>query len=135
MLIVLTIIFFIYFIEINKDYYLNEEKRIKNKDDLIFYKDHQYWITIDHPFHVRMFKVDQNQFNILDKLITILYYIVCILLVIGIIAYGGEIKMNIANSKDKKFTWFKVLTETSICDLKDKKNILYYFKKGLGIKI
>jgi hypothetical protein len=132
---VLTIIFLIYFIEINKDYYLKEESRIKHKDDLLFYKDHQYWITLDHPIRIRLFKVNDNQFYILDKFVSILYYIVIILLVIGIVAYGGEIKMNIANNKDKNITWLKVFTETKICDLKDKKSIFFYFKKGLGIKI
>lgn len=135
MFIVLLLIFILYFIEINNDYYINEQYRIKHKEDKIFYEDHQYWITLDFPLKIRLLKVDKTQFNIILKLQTILYILIWFLIIIGLIAYGGEIKMNIKNNKDKNFSWYKVFIDTSICDLKDKKGFWFYFKKGLGIKI
>lgn len=131
-LIVLFLIFTIYFIELNKDFYLDRGKEIHNLLDKKIYNDNRYWITLNWPIRLRLFPVNNETFTIINKVETILYYIIIFLLVIGVISYSGEIHDTF--SRSKKLTWLDVISDTSICKLKDKKSFLHYLKVGLGIK-
>lgn len=132
-LIVLFLIFTIYFIEVNKDFYLKKGKDVRNSLDQTIYNDNKYWITLHWPFNVRLFPVNKNDFILINKIETILYYIIVFLLVIGVISYGGEIHDTV--KKSKNLTWLDVITDTSICKLKDRKGFLYYLKVGFGMKL
>jgi hypothetical protein len=130
--IVLFLIFVIYFIELNQDFYLEMGKSIDNPKDEALYESNQYWITLNWPFKLRLFPVSQEQFTIINKIETLIFYIIIILLVIGFISYGGEIKDSL--SKRKRTTWFNVIDDTDVCKLKDRKGFWQYFKIGLGLK-
>lgn len=130
---VLLLIFIIYFLELNKDFYLDMGTKIDNSSDQDIYNNNQYWITFDRPFKIRLFHVKETDFKIINKIETILYYIIIFLLVIGFISYGGEIKDNVSRSKN--LTWLDVVIDTKVCSLKEKKSFLHYFKTGLGLKL
>ena len=130
---VLILIFIIYFIELNKDYYLDERSEIQNKTDEKIYNENQYWITLNWPIRIRLIPVNKDDFIFINKIETAIYYIITILLVIGFIAYGGEIKDTVKHSNN--LTWLDVITNTHICKLKDKKSFWHYFRIGLGLKL
>lgn len=130
---VLLFIFIIYFVELNKDFYLEQGKNISDPLEQDIYKSNMYWITFNWPFEIRLFRVTQSDFKIINKIENILYYIIVFLLVIGFISYGGEIHDNLKNSKN--MTWLDVIMDTEICRLKDRKSFFHYLKIGLGIKI
>jgi hypothetical protein len=130
---VLLFIFIIYFIELNKDFYLDRSCQITNSKDKKIYNDNQYWITLNNPYKIRLFRVKQSDFTFINKIETIIYYVILILLVIGFIAYGGEVHDTL--SKSNKLTWFDIILDTHICKLQDKKGFWNYFKIGLGIKL
>jgi hypothetical protein len=131
--IVLMLIFIIYFIELNKDFYLDIGSQIDNPLDQDIYNNNQYWITFNWPIKVRLFKVKKEDFVLINKFERILYYIIIILLVIGFISYGGEIHDTVSRSKN--LTWIDVFSDTNICKLKDRRGFWHYFKVGLGLKI
>jgi hypothetical protein len=132
---VLAAIFLIYFIELNKNFYL-KHKDSQNKDfkpDGI-QKDYiNHWITLDFPFKIRLLPVKSDHFVIIDKIENASYILIFVLTVLGLIAYGGEIKDTLANKKD--VTWFDVFADTKICDLKDRRPFHHYIKLGLGLKL
>jgi hypothetical protein len=130
---VLFLIFIIYFLELNKDFYLEAGDQIDNPLDQDIYIDNQYWITLNWPFKVRLFPVKKTDFRIINKLETVIYYIIVFLLVIGFIAYGGEIHDTLRRTKN--LTWIDIITDTDICRLKDRKSFFHYLKVGLGLKI
>ena len=130
---VLLFIFIIYFVELNKDFYLEQGKEITDPLEQDIYQSNMYWITFNWPFEIRLFRVTQSDFKIINKIENILYYIIVFLLVIGFISYGGEIHDNLKNSKN--MTWLDVIMDTEICRLKDRKSFFHYLKIGLGIKI
>ena len=130
---VLLLIFVLYFIEMNKDFYLEKGSNIDNLVDQEIYNDHKYWITLNYPVKIRLFNVKQNDFQFVNKIETVIYYIIVVLLVMGFISYGVEIHDTVRNSKN--LTWFDVITDTKICIIKDRKNFWHYFKVGLGLKI
>lgn len=132
-MIVLILIFIIYFIELNKDFYLEQGKYILDPLDEDIYNKNKYWITLNWPFKVRLFQVTNNDFIAINKIENIMYYIIVILLVLGFISYGGEIHDTVKRSSH--LTWIDVITDTSICNLKDKKSFWHYLKVGLGIKL
>ena len=132
-LIVLTLIFSIYFIELNKDFYLKKGKDINNLENQVIYNNNRYWLTLNWPLKVRLFPVNNELFVSINKIEIIIYYIIVFLLVSGFIAYGGEIHDTVRRSKD--LTWIDVITDTSICKLKNRKNFWHYVKLGLGIKL
>ena len=123
---VLAIIFLIYFIELNKKFYL------KNKDSQNNLHN-EYWITLDYPFKVRLFYIKKSHFDIIEKVENILYISIYVLIFLGLIAYGGEIKDTLTNKKN--VTWFDVFADTKICHMNDKRPFTHYFKMGLGLKI
>jgi hypothetical protein len=130
---VLFCIFVIYFLELNKDFYLDRGSQIYDPVDQDIYMNNQYWITLDWPIKIRLFRVTPNDFSFINKLEKLIYYIVIFLLIIGFISYGGEIHDTVKRSKN--LTWIDVITDSSICRLKDRKGFLHYLKVGLGLKI
>lgn len=135
MLTVLFLIFLIYFIELNKKYYLEGGNNI-HKNDLLnkqLYEEHNFWITIDFPLKVRLFPVKKSQFTFLNKIEELLYGLIIVCIFAGLIAYGGELKEKF--KKNKNFSWEDVFEDTNICKLSETKNFIYYFKQGLGLKL
>jgi hypothetical protein len=133
---VLLLIFIIYFLELNKDFYLDRGSNITDPFDQDIYNSNKYWLTFNIPFEpyrIRFFKVSNNEFKVINQIENIIYYIILFLLVIGFISYGGEIHDTL--KKNKNITWFDIITDTNICRLKDRKNFLHYLKVGLGLKI
>ena len=61
------------------------------------------------------------------------YYFIFLLLVLGFIAYKGEVFDTL--TKSNKLTFIDIMLNTSICNLQDKKSFWHYFKVGLGIKM
>ena len=133
MLWVLILVMAIYFIEINKDYFLNMDMKKLQSANANVYNDHMYWITFDYPFKVRLFPVKTSDFEIINTVEGLLYYCIFILIFVGLIAYGGELKEQIKNHKS--VNWFKVFTDTKICDFKNRKSFFYYFKQGLSLSL
>lgn len=129
----LLLIFIIYFLELNKDFYLERGTDITDPVDQDIYNANRYWITFDWPFKIRLFKVHNIDLKIINQIETVIYYIIIFLIVIGFISYGGEIHDSV--KRNKNLTWFKVVTDTDICRLKDRKSFLHYLKVGLGLKI
>jgi hypothetical protein len=131
--IVLILIFMLYFIELNKDYYLEGDKNITNEKDRQLYNSNKYWITINWPFKLKLFPVENDHFKIINKIENIVYYSIIGLLVVGFISYGGEVK-NTLNYK-KNLTWVDVIYDSQICKIKNKKPFWDYFKIGLGLPL
>lgn len=121
--VVFVLIFTIYFIELNKDYYLDP----KNKTDT-----NKYLISIDWPFKLQLIPINHDFLTVLNKIEKLMFYIILVLLIFGFISYGGEIKDTV---KGAKLTWVDVLTDTQYCKIKDRKGFWHYFKMGLGIKL
>jgi hypothetical protein len=132
-IIVLLFIFIIYFIELNKDFYLEKGSLVTSSSDEDIYLHNQYWITLNWPYKIRLFPVNKDQFQNVNRLENIIYYITIILLIIGFISYGGEIKDTLTRTKN--LTWFQVIANTNICNIKDRKSFWHYFKVGLGLKL
>jgi hypothetical protein len=130
---VLILIFVIYFLELNKDFYLERGTNIIDKIDQDIYKENQFWITLNWPYKIRSLKIKKDDFTIINQIETIIYYIILFLLVIGFISYGGEIHDTLKRTKN--LTWVDVITDTDVCRLKDRKSFLHYLKVGLRIKI
>jgi hypothetical protein len=130
---VLLLIFIIYFLELNKEFYLEKGQIITNLEDEYIYNYNRYWITLNWPYKIRLFKISNKDFNFINKIETIIFYIILFLLVIGFISDRGEVHDTI--KKSKNLTWIKVITDTNICNLKDRKSFLHYFQVGLGLKI
>jgi hypothetical protein len=127
------LIFILYFFELNKNFYLDKGIDITNPVDQDIYNDNKYWITFNWPFKIRLFKVHKTDFKFINKVETIIYYAILFLLVIGFIAYGGEIHDTVKNAKN--LSWVDIVIDTNICRLKDRKSFLHYLKVGLGLKI
>lgn len=134
MLSVLFLIFILYFIEMNKKYYLKDNNiQDHNNTDKKMYDDHRnYWITTDYPIKLRIFRVEKAQFIVLDKIEQITYGLILLLVVVGLISYRGELKDQF--KKNKHINWIVLFEDTKICNLSDRKSFLYYFKLGLGLK-
>ena len=130
---VLFLIFVIYFLELNKDFYLEAGNEIDNNIDQDIYKSNQYWVTLNWQFKVRLFPVKKTDFTIINKLETVIYYLIILLLVLGFIAYGGEIHDTLRRTKN--LTLIDIITDTNICRLEDRKSLWHYLKVGLGVKI
>jgi hypothetical protein len=129
---VILLIFLMYFLEINKDFYLNKANTINNSSDKSIYESNRFWITLNYPFELKMFPIKDDQFILINKIENILYYVIIIVLVLGVISYGGELRESL---KNKNITWFTVLTDTKVCNIKDRKSFWEYLKMGLGLKL
>ena len=116
------------FDSVNKDVNKDKEKYLKYNLLLINANMNNLdQITIMRP------KVNKEHFELINRIQTLIYYIIVFLLVIGFISYGGEIHDTVRKSKN--LTWIDVITDTSICKLENRKNFLHYLKVGLGLKI
>lgn len=130
----LILIFIIYFLELNKDFYLDRGKEINDPLDQEIYNKNSYWFTADWPIKIRIKRVKESDFKLINQIETGIYYFILFLLVIGFIAYGGEIKETIQTKKG--ITWFDVILDTQICKMNiQRKSFKHYFMSGLGIKI
>jgi hypothetical protein len=121
--VVFILIFTIYFIELNKDYYLETKNKNKNNDFLM---------SIDGPVKIQMIPINHEFFSTLNKIENLLFYVILFLLVLGFISYGGEIKDTV---KSSRLTWVDVITDTKFCKIRERKSFLHYFKLGLGLKL
>jgi len=121
--IVIILIFIIYFIELNKDYYLEGDNQIHNVKDKLVFENNQYWFTINWPFQVRLFPVNKQDFKYINQIENGIYYIIILLLVGGFISYAGEIRDTLKTKKN--ITWFDIINDTEIYKLKEKKCFLY----------
>jgi len=132
MVAVLALIFITYFIEINKDYYLDFKKSVHDNNEKKIYEHYKkYWITLDYPYQLRLFPVETEHFVIINKIEYILYSFIYLLLILGFIAYTGEIKETLVRRKN--LTWVDVFTDTEICNLKERKTFIHYLKVGFGV--
>jgi len=132
-ILVLLLIFTIYFLELNKDFYLEKGISITDIVDQDIYNDNQYWITLNWPYKIRLFKIQKQDFKIINQIEQIIFYFILFLLVIGFISYGGEVHDTLRRTKN--VTWVDVITDTDVCRLKDRKSFLHYLKVGIGIKV
>jgi len=130
---VLLLIFVLYFLELNKDFYLEKGVNIIDINDQDIYNENQYWITSNWPYKIRLLKIEKEDFKIINQIETIIYYFILFLLAIGFISYGGEIRDTLKRSKN--LSWFDVITDTDICRLKDRKGFLHYLQVGLRLKL
>lgn len=132
MIVVLMLIFLVYFIELNKEFYLNVENNMANDSNKTYFSDnHKYWITLDYPVKIRLFPVNPSQLSFISKIENIIYYIIIFLLIIGFIAYGGEIRDTI--KVNKTFSWLDLIVNTDICKIKSNSDFWKYFQRGLWI--
>jgi hypothetical protein len=133
---VLALIFLLYFIQLNKSFYSNDDNS-NSRNDLVSaslkndYKN--YWITIDFPFRIRLIEFNKSHLEFIKKIERILYIIIYVLIVLGVISYGGEIKDTFKNKKN--VTWHDVFLNNEICNIKDRLPFMHYLKLGLGLKI
>ena len=132
-LLILLLIFIIYFIEINKEFYLERGSKITDHKDKKIYNNNKYWITFNYPYKIRLFKVKQQDFKFINKIEILFYYFIILLVVIGFIVYRGEVRDTL--TKSNKLTWVNIVLDNHLCELKDKKSLWKYFKIGLGIKM
>ena len=130
--IVMILIFAIYFIELNKDYYLEGENQIHNVTEKMVFEDNQYWITLNWPFKIRLFPVQKRDFKRINQVENAIYYVIILLLVFGFISYAGEIRDSL--KKGKNLSWLDIVTDTEICKIKEKQGFWHHFKSGLGLK-
>ena len=126
---IILFIFIIYFIELNKDFYL--EPSSHDADNNKIDDNNKYWITFNTPYKIRLFKVNQSDFKIINKIEIGLYYVIVILLVAGFIEYVGKIRDTLSKTK---LTWIDIILDTNISKLQYNKSFWNYFKIGLGIK-
>ena len=129
---VLGLIFLIYFIELNKKFYSTNPDSNSDpdspKNDYI-----SHWITLDYPFKVRLFRFDKKHIEFIETVEWTLYILMYVLIMLGVISYGGEIKDTLNNKKN--VTWKDVLFSNKICNIKDRRPFMHYVKLGLGLKI
>jgi hypothetical protein len=132
MIVVLMLIFIIYFIELNKEFYLNVENNMSTDSNKTHFTDnHKYWFTLDYPVKIRLFPVNPSQVSFISKIENIIYYIIIFLLIIGFIAYGGEIRDTIKTKKT--LSWLDLIINTEICKIKNNYDFWKYFQMGLWI--
>ena len=132
MVAIICLVVLVYFIELNKEYYLELGSTLTNNADKQVYDDHAYWITLDWPFKVRLFPINPDQFSIINKIENILYYFIITFMVLGLVAYRGEI--TIALHKRNDLSWFQVFSDTHKCKIAQRLPFLHYVSVGLGLK-
>jgi hypothetical protein len=127
---VLGLIFLIYFIELNKNFYSTAKDPNSNfpKNDYM-----THWITLDYPFKIRLFPFDKKHIELIETLEWALYILMYVLIILGVISYGGEIKDTLNNKKN--VTWVDVLFSNKLCNIKDRRPFMHYLKLGIGLKI
>jgi hypothetical protein len=148
--IVIFLIFMIYFIELNKNFYLDVNGRLITTDTANTANKNNtntanpntndacnanrlYWISLSWPFTLNLFPIKQEHFTYISKVETVIYYLILILLVFGFVAYRGEIKDSLIYDNKTTVNWFSIIMNTNTCDIKSRKGIWQYFKMGLTI--
>ena len=132
MIAIIVLIFILYFIELNKKYYLELNNSVKTNDEKNIYDSYsRYWITLDYPYKIRLFKIKPSHFNIINKIEYFIYVLGLFLIIIGFVAYGGE--MRELYSTNKNLSLIDIFTNTKNCNLKETKSLFYYFKRGLNL--
>jgi hypothetical protein len=135
MITILASFCFIYFINLNKEYYFtvnpttntvelnnnlaNSSKAVSliNSSSENIEKtaatieNHQYWITMDYPFTIRLFAVSVNEYYYLSILNKIIIVLIIILTIIGFIQYYGLLKYTF----DNKVTFYNIIFENPNC--------------------
>lgn len=132
MIAIICLVVLVYFIELNKQYYLELGSTLTNNADKQVYDDHAYWITLDWPFKIRWFPINPEQFSIINKIENVLYYFIIIFIVLGLIAYRGE--LTIAMHKRNDLSWFEVFSDTHKCKIAQRLPFLHYVSVGIGLK-
>ena len=127
---VLGLIFLIYFIELNKNFYSTTKDPDPNSPKNEYMT---HWITLDYPFKIRLFPFDKKHIELIETLEWTLYIFMYVLIVLGLISYGGEIKDTLNNKKN--VTWVDVLFSNKLCNIKDRRPFMHYLKLGIGLKI
>lgn len=130
---VLFFIFILYFLELNKQFYLEKGDDIANKADRTTYESNQYWITFDWPVRVRWLKTKPEDFKQINRIERVIYYAILLLLAMGFVAYGGEIRDTVKQTKH--LTWIDVMTDTEICRLKNRKSFWHYLRAGFVLPL
>ena len=132
MVAIICLVVLVYFIELNKEYYLELGSTLTNNADKQVYDDHAYWITLDWPFKVRLFPINPDQFSIINKIENILYYFIITFMVLGLVAYRGE--LTIAMHKRNDLSWFEVFSDTHKCKIAERLPFFHYVSVGIGLK-
>ncbi len=132
MIAIICLVVLVYFIELNKQYYLELGSTLTNNADKQVYDDHAYWITLDWPFKIRLFPINPEQFSIINKIENVLYYFIIIFIVLGLIAYRGE--LTIAMHKRNDLSWLQVFSDTHKCKIAQRLPFLHYVSVGIGLK-
>jgi hypothetical protein len=127
---VLGLIFLIYFIELNKNFYSTAKDPDLNSSKNEYMS---HWITLDYPFKIRLFPFNKKHIELIETLEWALYILMYVLIVLGLISYGGEIKDTLNNKKN--ITWVDVLFSNKLCNIKDRRPFMHYLKLGIGLKI
>jgi len=129
-LLVIFLIFLVYFLELNKTFYLEKGKEITENEEIKRYNDNYFWFTLDWPIKIRLLPVKEEQFMYINKICNILFYAIVVLVIIGFIVYAGQLKSTL---NLKQISLSTVITDTKVCYLKHNKSFWHYFKLGLGI--
>jgi hypothetical protein len=132
---VLALFCLVYFITLNKEYYFTVNpstntvelnNNLANSSKVVSLvnsssenieksaatiENHQYWITMDYPFTVRLFAVNLSEYYYLSTLIKIIVGLIFILISIGFIQYYGLLKYTF----DNKVTFYNIIFENPNC--------------------
>ena len=132
---VLGLFCLVYFITLNKEYYftinpatntVELNNNIANSNKVVSLvnsssenieksastiQNHQYWITMDYPFTIRLFSVNLPEYYYLSTLIKIIVGLIILLIIIGFIQYYGLLKYTF----DNKITFYNIIFENPNC--------------------
>ena len=132
---VLALFCFLYFITLNKEYYFTVNpttntvelnNNLANSSKVVSLinsssenieksaatiENHQYWITMDYPFTIRLFAVNLPEYYYLSTLIKFIVVITIILIIIGFIQYYGLLKYTF----DNNVTIYNIIFENPNC--------------------
>ena len=132
-MVVLGLVFLLYFIFLNKQYYysLNPNTNIVSAKSSsnnqtsttsttstttsattnAFIQDHQYWITYDFPIRIRVFKVKPEQFYYITLFNHIIIVSIIIIIIFGFVNYIGLLKYTYHN----KIDMYNIFIHDSTC--------------------
>lgn len=89
---IIILIFVGYFIDVNKAYYFSKTKAggivVNEQKD----SDHAYWISIKWPVKADFILVKPEQYHILNRLFSLVYYIIAALFITGFVALLGSFR-------------------------------------------
>lgn len=131
---VLILVFVIYFIELNRDFYMERGKQIQDKEEQRVYQENRYWFTLNTPVMIRWLPVQTHHFQVLSMIEQVIYYLILALLFIGFVAHAGEMREFMSkHNRIHALSWKDVLLNTQDCKLTDRKSVWHYFRQGLHI--